>query len=56
MFIGMVNSSDVWDARHDIYWFATAEVITVHGALVLTSLFLIFKTWSQRSGDPQYLW
>jgi hypothetical protein len=39
MFIGMVNSSDVWDARHDIYCFATAEAITANGALVLTGLF-----------------
>ena len=37
MFSGMVNSSDVWDARHDIYWFATTEAVTVHGAPVLTS-------------------
>jgi len=35
----MVNSSDVWDARHDIYCFATAEAGTLSGALVLTGLF-----------------
>jgi hypothetical protein len=44
MFSGMVNSSNVWDARHDIYCFAAAEVITAHSALVLTGLFLILKT------------
>jgi len=35
----MVNSSGVWDARHDIYCFATAEAGTLSGALVLTGLF-----------------
>jgi hypothetical protein len=39
MFIGMVNSSGVWDARHDIYGFSTAEAITAHGAIVLSGLF-----------------
>ena len=29
----------MYDARHDIYGFATAEAVTVHGALVSTSLF-----------------
>jgi hypothetical protein len=34
----------MYDARHDIYGFATAEAVTVHGALVLAELFLTFKT------------
>ncbi|PXF59463.1 MAG: hypothetical protein C4B59_11240 [Candidatus Methanogaster sp.] len=29
----------MYDARHDIYWFATVEVVTLSGALVLTGLF-----------------
>jgi len=39
----MVNPSGVWDARHYIYWFATAEAITLSGAPAPVGPFLIFK-------------